>query len=41
MGAVGLWAGLSAGLVVVAIVLVVYWWRLPIEKLTQLPSKIR
>jgi len=41
MGAVGLWAGLSAGLVVVAIVLVVYWWRLPIEKLTQLPSNIR
>jgi len=41
MGAVGLWAGLSVGLVVVAVLLVVHWWRLPVEKLIQSPSKIR
>ena len=35
MGAVGLWAGLSVGLVVVAVLLVVHWWRLPFEKLTK------
>ncbi len=35
MGAVGLWAGLSVGLVVVAVLLVVHWWRLPIERLTK------
>ena len=39
-GAVGLWAGLSVGLVVVAVLLVVHWWRLPVEKLIQSPSKI-
>jgi MATE family multidrug resistance protein len=31
MDAAGLWAGLSVGLIVVAVVLVWQWWRLPLR----------
>ncbi len=31
MDAAGLWAGLSVGLIVVAVLLVGYWWRLPLR----------
>lgn len=31
MDAAGLWTGLSAGLIVVALLLVFYWWRLPLR----------
>lgn len=35
MDAAGLWAGLSVGLMVVAVLLVVYWWRLGLVNIGQ------